>query len=60
MYISNGRKEIESMNMYDGLYFDDFLCEPQSDEYGSDYEDWADDFYDSNSGLDFLDETYED
>ena len=40
------------MNMYD-----DFLCEPQSDEYGSDYEDWADD---SDSGLDFLDETYED
>lgn len=44
------------MNMYDGLYFDDFLCEPQSDEYGSVYEDWAD----SDSGLNFLDETYED
>lgn len=48
------------MNMYDGLYLDDFLCEPQSDEYGSVYEDWADDFYDSDSGSDFLDETYED
>lgn len=48
------------MNMYDGLYFDDFLCEPQSDEYGAIYEDWANDFYDSDSSLDFLDETYED